>query len=798
MTQAVCRWLLASLLVQSMVGHPVWAQERSSALDIQDLLSMVRLPSSWRTPAVAPAPDGRWVVYVRVDGTSPDASVATAGHPASNPDVWGDVAGASVWAVNVVTHESRRLEVHTRTAWAPSWSPTGERLAFLADSEGTTQLWTWSPRTGELRPTPSVRLAFTAGAHALRWLSDNRTVLAEVPELDGRPGSAPASRLPLMGASEVPTVHVLRYVPGSNGGGAADTPSMAMAPEPARTFDIALVDVETGTVDRLATHVAATWYDVSPDEQRVAYTVRKGIVEGDVNDRCVFDLITVDRATKVPRVVARNILMHYGGVSIRWSPDSRTLAYIGGPLPPGPRDAIRRTARQVFAVPGYLFAVPADSGMPRQVGDRAIAYRATMPVWDAAGGCLYAVGLDTLWRVEIGTGVIRPVAAWPGYHLVGPVPDDAFASQQPPPNPMLFVYARDVRDGHEVINQVDVRSGAARQVVALKQRLSAISMASAAGTIAYQAQDLNHPPDVWMAGPGMSAPVQLTHLNPRIEHAALGRSQMIAWRSLDGDSVRGLLMLPSAYVAGQRYPMVTWVYGGGVWGTSSQTIFGGYGGGANATYNFHLLTARGYAVFVPDIPIHPTTPMADITKVVLPGVDRVIESGVADPNRLGLWGQSYGGYTVMSLLVQTPRFRAAITGASGATELFSVYDQVQADGSDEILGWLEQGQGGMRASPWEYRDRYIENSPFFYLDRVTAPVLVEYGSKDDLAPFSKATFAGLRRLDRRVELIGYDGEGHVVLGAANQRDYWQRAIEWFDTYLKGAVRSHGEAQGAQP
>ena len=266
-------------------------------------------------------------------------------------------------------------------------------------------------------------------------------------------------------------------------------------------------------------------------------------------------------------------------------------------------------------------------------------------------------------------------------------------------------------------------------------------------------------------------------------------SAIASWRSMDADTVRGLLLLPSDYAPGQRYPTVAWVYAGWNVGTEFQHTFGVFD--FNATYNAQLLATRGYVVFVPDIPIHAGTPMADIAKVVLPGIDKVVELGVADPDRLGLWGQSNGGYTVLSLLVQSPRFRAAITGASGWADLFASYQLLYPDGTDEVFGWAEQGQGAMGGSPWEYRDRYIENSPFFYLDRINAPLLVQYGSEDNLAPASKAVFVALRRLNRRVELIGYQGEDHVVLARANQIDYWNRASAWFDEHM--APRAHGAA-----
>src|SRR5260370_6409413 len=102
--------------------------------------------------------------------------------------------------------------------------------------------------------------------------------------------------------------------------------------------------------------------------------------------------------------------------------------------------------------------------------------------------------------------------------------------------------------------------------------------------------------------------------------------------------------------------------------------------------------------------------MADIAKTVLPGIDRAIERGVADRERLGVMGHSYGGYSTYALIVQTTRFKAAVASAGNAN-LLSEYLQLGKDGGSFGIGWAETGQGRMAGTPWQYRERYVENSP---------------------------------------------------------------------------------------
>jgi dipeptidyl aminopeptidase/acylaminoacyl peptidase len=170
----------------------------------------------------------------------------------------------------------------------------------------------------------------------------------------------------------------------------------------------------------------------------------------------------------------------------------------------------------------------------------------------------------------------------------------------------------------------------------------------------------------------------------------------------------------------------------------------------------------------------------------LPGINKVVEMGIADPKRLGLMGHSYGGYSVLSLLVQTPRFAAAVASA-GIGDLMSAYGQMNAQGAAFQTSITERGQGLMGATPWEARDRYVENSPVFYLNRIITPLLIAHGSDDtNVAPFlSDEVFVGMRRLGKESVYLKYSGEGHSILSwsYANRLDFCNRLIAWFELHL---------------
>jgi dipeptidyl aminopeptidase/acylaminoacyl peptidase len=266
---------------------------------------------------------------------------------------------------------------------------------------------------------------------------------------------------------------------------------------------------------------------------------------------------------------------------------------------------------------------------------------------------------------------------------------------------------------------------------------------------------------------------QGTHLNASLERYELGEATTIAWRSTNGDSLRGALLLPPGYQAGQRLPLVVYVYGGTM-GSTQVNRFGF--DGSLPLLNMHVLATRGFAVLYPDAPVRTGTTMTDIMASVMPGVDAAIALGYADSTRLGVMGQSYGSFNVLSIITQTTRFKAAVITAA------VLHPDLAADYLRSV-GYYEQGQGNMGGSLWQYRDRYIANSPLFAFDRIQTPVLMGQGERDgDLVP-SDAIFVALKRLGKTVEYRLYRGEGHVITQRPNVMDFWKRRLSFFQEML---------------
>jgi dipeptidyl aminopeptidase/acylaminoacyl peptidase len=165
--------------------------------------------------------------------------------------------------------------------------------------------------------------------------------------------------------------------------------------------------------------------------------------------------------------------------------------------------------------------------------------------------------------------------------------------------------------------------------------------------------------------------------------------------------------------------------------------------------------------------------------------------GIADPDRVGVMGHSYGGYTVYALVTQTGRFKAAVAYA-GFTDILSLYGGLDPRYrfSELVNPWsrpfvVEAQQLRMGSPPWNDLERYLRNSPFIHADNVTTPVLMIHGELDSL-PLSQAEefFVALNRLGKRAKLVRYLAEGHFVESPGNVLDMWEHILNWFDHFLQ--------------
>ncbi|MGD2113924.1 MAG: prolyl oligopeptidase family serine peptidase [Acidobacteriota bacterium] len=288
-------------------------------------------------------------------------------------------------------------------------------------------------------------------------------------------------------------------------------------------------------------------------------------------------------------------------------------------------------------------------------------------------------------------------------------------------------------------------------------------------------------PDLWVADLELDQRLELSDANPQIDRFAWGESELVEWTSPDGEPLQGVLIKPAGYREGERVPVLVYFYR-----TYSYRVHRFNEPVVNHRPSFPYYASRGYAVFLPDIRFEVGRPGLAATKCLVSAVQHLVEMGVADPDAVGLQGHSWAGYQAAFVITQTDLFAAAAAGAP-VSNMTSAYGGIRWGTGLARQFQYEQSQSRLGASLWEARDRYIENSPLFYADRIETPLLIEFGDEDGAVPWTQGIelYLAMRRLGKEAFFLQYRGEPHHLTRYGNKLDYSIKMREFFDHYLKG-------------
>ena len=780
---------LSAILFASFIGG-VFEIARAQQIGAVPVESVLGAHSFGESSSVEFSPDGKWLAYVVKDNErtkSADlSSWVRAGVPVS-------VNGSDVYISSTETGLARNLTRSKGENWLPKWSPDGQHLAFLSDRDGSGQakLWVWDVETNDLKKVSDVEVR----ADQIEWMRDGKRIITTVvPE--GLSVSAYTSKVQgrtdshetIAEKEQSSTVVIYR----SQRTGKTDGEPPRSDPWNLNSSlrDLALVELATGKTSILVHGQRIETYLLSPDISTVAYTSSKRF-ESPGSLQILFDLSTVNVATRKGQVIASDIPLAYDGTEFSWSPNSMLLSYYTG-----------------WTHPINSYVVNARGGTPRNVTNfptvEAEQYnKPSAPLWDR-NGHIYLLRDGALWVASSDQDRAVKLIEISGRRIQDVISRSDSVLWTTEQERSAIVMTHDDVGKQDGLYKIDLGDRTGTRLLERGQCYKcanlrrSFSISPDGKKMAYLAEDAQHDGNLWLSDVSFQNPRRLTSLNPQFDQYKLGTARLIDWLSDEGERLHGALLLPSDYKEGTRYPLIVWVYAGGV----LSDYFNRFGLGSLGPYNFQLLATRGYAVLLPDSPHHEEgIALADLTKTVLPGVNKTIDIGIADPKHIGVMGQSNGGYGTLALIVQTKRFQCAIE-MQGVGDLIAFYGIMDRAGKAHGTGF-ERGEGGMGGPPWAFPERYIENSPVFYLDRVETPLLMVQGTADTTVPpfLGDEVFVGLRRLGKEVEYAKYEGEDHSPLywSYANQLDLCNRMITWFEKYLgSGAKRSGAPSPAASP
>ena len=400
----------------------------------------------------------------------------------------------------------------------------------------------------------------------------------------------------------------------------------------------------------------------------------------------------------------------------RWSPDGQWIAYTGS----ADRDPGPSTA--------YLYLLPAAGGTPKQLTSKFDLSVGT-PVWSRDGKTIY-----------FSTNVLETIE----------------------------LYSADVATG--AVKQISWRGGSTGVTEISRDGKTLV------GTLSGPKQ----PTEIYRANPDFTAFSTITDHNAWLKGYALGDSEIVKWKSKDGTDVEGVLTKPVGYTAGAKAPFLLNPHGGPT-GASINNFNG----------TVQVLAANGFAVLQPNFrgstgkglafaQANKNTWGKGDYEDCMAGVDAMIASGLADPDRMGAFGWSYGGYMTFWIDTQTDRFKAISPGA-GLTNIYSMYSQTDIH---RYLNWFYTDK-----APWENQDLYWDRSPMKYVNNVKTPTMIMHGQVDTRVPIAQAQEFYQALVERKVpvEFVVYPRENHGFTEPRHNLDRVRRYVRFFAKYLNAPV-----------
>ncbi len=344
------------------------------------------------------------------------------------------------------------------------------------------------------------------------------------------------------------------------------------------------------------------------------------------------------------------------------------------------------------------------------------------------------------------------------------------------------VLALTADDRAQHLVRVSVADGGVTDVVGGQRVVSAYSMARE-GRIAALVGTAAMPNEIYAVDQGSLR--RLTHQNDSLwAQLRLGAVEDFSSRSRDGTEVHGLLTLPAGAARTSKLPLILYIHGG----PNGQDSY-------SFSFDRELFAANGYAVLAVNYrgsngrgSAYQKAIFADWGNKevmdLLGAVDEAVREGVADPERLGIGGWSYGGILTDYTTATTTRFKAAVAGAGSALQL-SMY------GTDQYISQYNLELG----PPWKSQDLWVKLSyPFFHADHIKTPTLYMGGQSDFNVPVigGEQMYEALRTLGVPTQLVIYPGQFHGLTTPSYRKDRLDRFLAWYDRYLKQNVAQAGQ------
>ncbi len=291
-------------------------------------------------------------------------------------------------------------------------------------------------------------------------------------------------------------------------------------------------------------------------------------------------------------------------------------------------------------------------------------------------------------------------------------------------------------------------------------------------------------PELYLSNMSFRDVNRISITNPQQKNYNWGTAELVEWTSFDKQVLQGILYKPENFDPSKKYPMIVYFYE-----RSSDGLYNYMPPAPSASIiNRIFAVSNGYLVFVPDITYVTGYPGQSCYNAVVSGTTTLLDRySFIDRNRLGLDGQSWGGYQIAWLVTQTDMFACAYAGAV-VSDMISAYGGIRWGTGMSRMFQYEKTQSRIGGTLWDKPLLYIENSPIFWVPKIKTPLLLMHNDADGAVPWYQGIefITALRRLEKPAWLLSYNDEDHNLMKRPNRKDISIRKMQFFDHYLKGA------------
>jgi dipeptidyl aminopeptidase/acylaminoacyl peptidase len=730
-------------------------QAASAAFTVEDLLDVVN------TNVADLSDDGRWIVAT---SASLRDRIGVDNYRFGDPTYLAPSV-ADVWIIETQTGKAQKLFPSKRQVQGLRWSPDGARLALMVRASEVFEPMIWERATGKLIKIELPKGKYLTGDNVPQWSPDGAQLLLTLRSEEWRkkarerfehetkgPIVVHSSKEPFLAWEEVRRLSALR--------------------------SLAVYDIKSGQMRELLPEGRLNSYDLTDDGKFITYTQ-------DLAKKTEYETGGGDNQVQIMPAgggEARMLFKSTRGLSLTWARDGRHYVYTkdGNLFFSSIED---KEARQLTGKKeekkDEKTAPPAekpptdkpkddagkDSDKEKEQKERFSAVRLS-----SKGDWLIASNKEGLWLMDTATGAKE-------MFLKHPPEEDKEAPRYQvfewtPDNEQIYLTYASRTKWERGLYRYNVKAKRLEELFKDARLYTGYRMAKDGRTFVFAATEGNRPGDLYVADADFKNVRRLVETNPQLKDKRLSKTELISYLDVDGNKLYGVLYYPANYEPGKKYP----------------TVFNIYEQFFDNTFNgtINVLTANGYAVMQPSVNFEIGFPSEAWTKGVTAAANKLIEMGIADPDRLGVQGTSYGGYATNLLITETSRFKAAIN-ISGKVNMVSFYTDSPRLGTRNITA-PERSQDRLGATLWQQPQKYIQHSAIMFADRIKTPLLLMTGEQDANVPARQAMemYYALRRLGKEVEWVNYINGGHGMPTSTVEevKDYHQRILRWYDDHLK--------------